>query len=279
MSEELVQINNEPEYFEPSYSDPLADVRIKPSEVAIIQPSTVNKMGGQIGQLLNKDEGVVSEKIAVVILDITEQRTKFPPGNDLGSPLCKSFDGIKPAPRSIVPDPVWHECRTCPDSQWVKLPNGKNKKPPCGEAIRFLMVDKNTMLPFYFTARGSSVPVAKNLRERLKKLAASHGAKAAVELRTETDPEKIASLKRFTKLRIYDFNLILTTEPNPQNPVFPLMRYEKESVMPDSSVFAEMYDMYVAARQRERKAQQIAESAQSTVKQIEGVLEAEPVEV
>ncbi len=92
---------------------------------------------GTPGKWLNNlDSSIELDRLNIIILQISNFRTYFPPkgqGND--KPLCRSNDGIKKVDETGVGDSF---CKTCRYSVWRKDERGATVKPPCSMGYTIL---------------------------------------------------------------------------------------------------------------------------------------------
>lgn len=152
MSEALVQLSSTaivPTNVEDlSGLDGLDGIRIKPTNITLVQPQTQDPGAARPGQFLNAASGEVYDEITVVVLAVSKPRVKFPQGSTFGEkPECRSNDGLVPSPYAKIPQSK--TCATCSHSKWY---NGN--RPGCQESYRLLFVMKETGLPHYFQAKG-----------------------------------------------------------------------------------------------------------------------------
>lgn len=153
MSNELVQINNNTDMVLGDGVDltGMSDVRITPSNIILIQPTTQDPGNARPGQFLDALSGEVFDEMVMVPLRITRPRVKYPAGAEFGvDPECRSDDGVVPAKSAKAPQSTL--CRTCRHAQWWD-----GKRPACKESIRLLMVTKDGGLPRRFQASGMGI--------------------------------------------------------------------------------------------------------------------------
>lgn len=122
--------------------------------IQIVQATSkvADDAGKHGGEFWHTDRGEYENFVEVVALLRKETRALFSKGED--QPLCRSFDGIAPAPRqklwqrqefadktgAIVPVPHAEPatCASCHFSQWID-----DEPPPCGKADELLVYRKD----------------------------------------------------------------------------------------------------------------------------------------
>lgn len=146
----------------------LTDVaRLRPTALNLVQPSTRDGKGAMPGQFLDVLLGEALNNVEVVPLRILRTRVYFPSIESSGldsSPICRSMDGIRPSEFAQVKQAS--TCARCSKSQWVKV-DGKNKKPPCQEKLRLLVIRVDNKMPRWITFSGSSFVPMREVFERI----------------------------------------------------------------------------------------------------------------
>jgi hypothetical protein len=259
-TQELVQIggsSNVPAPVSTGYDTGLDSFSIKPSNLILVQPTTRNPKGARSGQFLDSLYEDVYDKVEVVPLKLFKQRVMFPPtspGESLdldAKPLCKSDDGLVPS--RFVENPQALSCARCPMSVWKRSPSGKNIPSPCREKFRLLVVEKSTELPKYITIGGKSIPVLRQLFEKIKSYRIKAKAKDGLEL------------------EMFDFFFTLTSEKVHNAPYY-MMRFEEITRVKNPSQFGPLFEQYaMRARADEEEAEEFAandNAVDNTVSQV-----------
>lgn len=145
----------------------LADIRLKPTELVLVQNTTQNPMGASPGEFLDAAFGESFKELTVVPLKYWSQKVLFPPGSFQKGvqPICKSNDGKVPSP--YVETPQSSSCLSCPKNIWKKI-GGKSIRPDCGDKLRFLLITKETELPKMMTVTGKSITAANIALQAIK---------------------------------------------------------------------------------------------------------------
>lgn len=130
-------------------------VRLKPSRLVLVQPTTLETSGAGIGQILDQSTGEAFDSVKLVILKVHQSRAMYPPGQQVAKgaePVCRSDDAIRPADNAKVKQANF--CATCPkgDVNWQS-----GNKPPCAKKLEMLAVTTEDGMPHYITASGRSV--------------------------------------------------------------------------------------------------------------------------
>lgn len=222
MSTELVTLNEPLDLALPSTG--LEDlVRIRPTNVILVQNTTQEPGAARAGQFLDVLTGEVYDDLTVVALQVSLSRVLFPPGNTFGQdPLCRSSNGRFPSPS--VETPQAEECASCSYSRW------RGKQPPsCKERIQFTVVLKANMLPRYMQFGGVSVKPAKELLENIMQ-------RKIVINQTEG-----------RLLDLYDFEFKVSSRKIVnEKGVFFAARFTDLKVIDDRGTFGPLFQKYVA---------------------------------
>lgn len=215
-------------------------VRIKPSNITLIQPMTQNPRNARLGQYLDELTGEVHDTLTVVPLRVSRNRVLFPQGNSFGGdPICRSTDGVYPSP--FAQSPQAQSCAVCPQSEWVN-----NKKPPCKDTLNLLVIVKETGLPRYLNFSGMSVKV---LRDALE------GIQQSIKVREKTSG---------VKGNLYDYYFTLSIDVVRKQTVYAMHRIENITAVKETSEFGPLFKEYVLDRlhdPEEREAEAVVNNA------------------
>jgi hypothetical protein len=162
---ELVHINPNTA-LAPSGGLGLEGFQLKPTVIKLVQRTT-NIEGAQPGKLLDPLANNHFDTLQAVPLSFRVGRVYFPPSGELGAePICRSDDGIVPAPNAVSPQAA--KCANCDhgDKMWKSFRQTK-KKPDCQESHTMLFIARDTGLPYFITVRGASVSQLKKLKEAI----------------------------------------------------------------------------------------------------------------
>lgn len=165
MSNELATLNNNQALLANNVDLTGMDgVRIRPTNIILVQNTTQEAGSARPGQLLDQLSQEVFDEITLVPLRVINNRVMFPPdsfGGPAGEPICRSSDGVYPSP--FAKQPQAESCAVCPNSKWVG-----NKKPVCSERKKLLAIIKETSLPRYIQFSGLGVKVLMSVLETIK---------------------------------------------------------------------------------------------------------------
>ena len=141
---------------------------IKPTQIRLVQQSSLGAGDTyKVGKLVDSLSGNHFDKLTVVPLVIKKGRVFFPPDKKVGgTPLCRSNDGITPAPN--VPSKQASRCDICDHGPklWrnFKL---TGIKPDCDETINMLFIERESGFPYYLTIKGSSIKFFNNIYQSI----------------------------------------------------------------------------------------------------------------
>lgn len=197
---DLVTINNDTQLtpHNTSYVESgLDSVRLKPTELVLIQNTTQNMGAARPGQFLDKTFDVAYDEVPAVILDFWYPKVLFPPGQFVSGvkPICRSNDGIVPSP--YVETPQSSSCKGCVHNIWKKAPGGKSIPPDCRDKLRMLLIMTDSMLPRMITFTGKSITSAKMFLEAIKQ------------------QQVIAKFQRNVIANLHDFTFLLKADRVP----------------------------------------------------------------
>lgn len=199
-------------------------VRIKPSNLTLIQPMTQNPRTARVGQYLDELTGEAYDSLTLVPLRVTQTRVLFPPGNSFGEEaVCRSNDGIYPSPFANAPQA--QSCATCPQSKWVD-----NQKPPCRLNLNLLAVVKETSLPRYVNFTGTGVKVLRMALESIQQ---------DIMLMSKTQNKKY---------NLYDYFFTLTVDVIRKTSVYAMPRIEGIKKVSNPSEFGPLFQEFVLDR-------------------------------
>lgn len=140
-------------------------VRLKPTSITLVQPTTRDPKDAKQGQFLDVLSGVGYDKIRGALLAVRRGRKMYPQGADLDTPpTCFSVDGNKPHPDAKIKQAS--ECSKCKQSRWID-----RKKPPCAENLKLLIVAVNEGLldlPRIVKVSGVSISPVKQTLETIQ---------------------------------------------------------------------------------------------------------------
>lgn len=153
---------------------------LNPTVLTLIQRKHVEDDPTLIGgRFLDTQANMQFESLDVVVLEILNGRTMFPPGGYQAGikPLCRAAfttthpDKLVPITNNpeLIPQDGGKGCAKCPKSQWFKI-QGRNIKPECQETRSLLLAEVDTGFVYRYNAKGRAVTPAKDLRETLRKL-------------------------------------------------------------------------------------------------------------
>jgi hypothetical protein len=149
------------------------DEPMKPTRLSLIQPIEAGDDPTLIaGRFRDSQSNMQFQNLNVVVLEVRDGRVLFPPGEGRtkgAKPLCRSNDGKFP----IIGDDLVRQdggkgCAKCDQGRWVKI-GGKNIKPPCQETKSVLLAQIETGFLYRYSAKGTAVPPARDLRETIRK--------------------------------------------------------------------------------------------------------------
>lgn len=228
-SNELVTTNQGGELAAPqTFNTGLDNVaRLRPTNLVLIQNTTRDKHGAHAGQILDVALEEAFDRITVVPLFVGKSRVMFPPGElDLDAkPICRSSNGLYP--HREVTTPQCGNCASCPKSQWVKI-QGKSIKPPCQEKWRFLLIDKETQLPRFFSVGGKSITSARLTLERIQQ------------------DIQIKKQRKGLYLSLFDYQFTITSEEvKGRQGVFYVAKFEQVKQLQTPGEFGPFYEQFV----------------------------------
>lgn len=167
----------------------LEDFYLKPAQLKLVQNTTTDE-GAVKGKLFDTLSKSNYESMQVVPLAIRMGRVLFPPGGELGAePLCRSNDGVVPAPDAQAPQSP--KCATCDfgPKNWANY-RTTGKKPDCQEKAKMLFIDRESGLPYWITIGGKSISQLKALKAAI--------FREAIKLKNKGEP-----------VGIYDFTFLM----------------------------------------------------------------------
>jgi hypothetical protein len=141
---------------------------LTPSPLELVQRTT--QVDGAIpGKFRDKESNMHFDTMDIIPLAFSEGRVLFPPGGDLKSdPLCRSNDGIVPAPNALQKQAA--RCDLCIRGSWANYNKQTGEgKPDCAEQLRLLFIERTTGLPYHITAKGRSLTPMKMFKRTLAK--------------------------------------------------------------------------------------------------------------
>jgi hypothetical protein len=264
MSTDLVVLNN-PETSVSVYEDHSADtgldsIRVRMTHLTLVQNTTRDSKGARPGQILDVLTEEAYEEITVVPLQIIRPRVLFPPNSDLeAEPLCRSNDGLVPAPN--VKNPMSNSCKSCRYSQWV---NGK--RPPCDAKIQLALIIKESNLPRYFSAGGKSITAINDKFEVIRQ-----------------DMIKKKSMKGLS-LNLYDYAFTLSGDRvNGKQGSYYVARISKIEQISEPGKFREAFVQYILSRKYDEQVAgevNAADNAEQAVNNaVDNAIDAEVVNV
>lgn len=247
----------------------LGDVRSKPGNITIIQPTTRETFGGKPGQLLDSFDNSLYNEIDVIGLRHSLGRVYFPENGDLtAGPLCKSNDGRVPSPFIINPPANkcgdWANGRfiaTCPKAKWNKA-GGKNIPPPCSDTRRLIVAIKETGMPAFLNVKKTSIAPYEMALNSIKKDIALNFQKSGL------------------KLNLYDYTFtIKTTKATNTKGAFFVLAFENIKRVPEPGQYYPLYhETVVKYKTMLEEEQQNAVSEGAVENAINSVVDAEFVE-
>lgn len=186
-STELVVLNNaapavyeEPEVDNANWGD---DDEIRPAYIAIKQALTEGADGLSNGTLFHKASGQTWENntINMIVLRMQKTRSWKPSAPKFVAdekPLCRSNDRKTPLTgENLVPQSS--TCAACPKSSWAGYDRKSRTgpKPTCDQGFTILFLDRETNLPYIYTASGQSVAPCEAMYDTMKSQAKIYKAK------------------------------------------------------------------------------------------------------
>lgn len=151
-----------------------SDEIISPSRLRLVQPSGIGEDETLIpGRFLDEQSNIQYPALDVVVLEMRDGRVFLPPGEVQkgAKPICRSNDGIMPVTDDpeIVRQDGGKGCKACPKGQWYKV-GGKDIRPECQETRQMLLAEVDTGFAYRYSAKGTAVPPARDLKNTIKKL-------------------------------------------------------------------------------------------------------------
>lgn len=149
--------------FDGGISGGIEDAPLTIENITLIQNGSrvTNKKPGQF----RLDSGEYVETIFAIPLGKKTKRVLFPDGELGAKPLCRSNDGIVPAPGVL--DKKSNTCKDCKFASWAAYSAAKKRgasiaqlkplKPKCQQKAEFVYVDKLTMQPTRLNVGGTSL--------------------------------------------------------------------------------------------------------------------------
>jgi hypothetical protein len=260
MSEELVHITNTEQQVA-QYTGPvdtgLDDIRVRPTNLILVQNTTRDQKGARPGQILDVLTGQAYDSVTVVPLRVIKNRVLFPPDADLDAePLCRSSDGLVPSP--FVKAPQATSCRTCPKAQWVG-----GQKPPCGEKLKLLVILKETGMPRYMQFGGKSISTCKEALEALKQ-----------------DIKGKEYLSRGqTKLELFDYFFTVSGEKvTSRQGSYYVARFTDFGQVKNAGEFGRFYEEYAVRVKHDDDEQAVVAKDQAVDNKVADVIDAEVIE-
>lgn len=229
-------------------------IKIRPTNITLVQNTTQDPKGAAPGDYLDLLTGESFKSITVVPLRISRQRVYFKPGSGFGEdPLCRSNDGVVPAPS--IEHPPAKTCAACPKSKWYD-----RKKPDCSEKWIMLVVLRETLLPRNIQFGGKAIGVIRQALEAIQQ------------------DIVLTARKDGVKLEFFDYTFTLTSErvTNRQG-VFFLPRIEGLKKIANPGEFGPLFMEYVvnAVHNDDETLENIAETAEAGKIQVDNVIDAE----
>lgn len=253
---ELVHVPNQQTDYTPP-PELVAMPKLKPGQLTIVQPTTLDPKGARIGQLLDTVTGRFYDEMKVVLFAYRKGRVFYKDKESFGQPpLCRSVDLIVPAPNALAPQSS--TCKICPRSQWKINPEtGKKIPPPCGERYNILLFNKTTEIPYYFSVGGNSIRPFEGLVQIL-------GQDRQENLKTK-------------KLVLYDHDYFFTIygESMPGK-AFKILGVKDFNRLPDDHNFRRLYHEYIVVPRQERL---LAAAESQSQQAVDDVVDAEFTEI
>ena len=142
-----------------------------------------------LGKLYSEDVAQSWDSMDLVVLRVSDSRILWPETFSKDNvPACKSNDSITPVPLEDIPaddqsgyDVKADSCEKCPFSGWSTV-GGKRVPPACNESKDLLVIDRESMIPFFisFSSLGLSAVNKQLLRPlRLRVMALSAQRRSA----------------------------------------------------------------------------------------------------
>lgn len=157
--------------------------KLKPAILEIVQRTTKGARPDEFGKFRVKDTGELFDELHIVLaMAPQEKRVLFPPGGDLGcDPICRSNDGLVPAPDALVPqankcgfvdDRGYFQamCKSASWNAWKKSRKSEDK-PACQEKTQLAFWERTTQLPFILSVGGKSVSPIRTAMQHVARLA------------------------------------------------------------------------------------------------------------
>lgn len=215
----------------------MENIRLRPTYLVLVQNTTIDSQGAKNGQILDVLTGEAYDELPFVPLKVIKQRAYYPPGAPIAKgvkPLCRSNDGLVPAPTVEVPQAV--SCLKCPKGVWVD-----GKKAPCSERLKVLGIMKDTGLPRIFQCNGKSITALRKALERIQQTIIA------------------IQMKEKKTLNLFDFYFTLTSE---KSGAYYVARFEKILRVANPGEFGPLFEEYVIrAKYREEDEEEAVESA------------------
>lgn len=238
---ELVVINNSapPAIIEPAsdngnWGD---DDEIRPAFIAIKQALTEGADTLANGTLFHKASGQTwdGNVINMIILSMKKTRSWKPSAPKFVAdekPLCRSNDRKTPLTgENLIPQSS--TCAACPKASWAGYDRKSRTgpKPTCDQGFFILFLDRETNLPYIYTASGQSVAPCEALYDTMKSQAKIYKAK---------NPDKPMPSS-------YHFSVAATTEKGDK--AFKIKFNSIAKLTPEAAEkFGPLYEQFVAAR-------------------------------
>lgn len=210
----------------------LGDVRSKPGNIVLIQPTTRESYGGRPGQFIDTFDNSIHDAIDVVGLRHSVGRVYFPEGGDLNAePLCRSNDGKVPSP--FIMHPMASKCgdwangrfvATCPKAMWIG-----GKPSACRDTRRLVVAMKETGMPAFLNVRSTSIKPYEMALNSIKKDIALNFQKNGL------------------KLFLYDYTFTIKSQKAPPNSkgVFYILSFESIKRVPEPGQYFSLYNQTV----------------------------------
>lgn len=237
MSEELVVLNNNTavanvENDNANWGDD--DSASKPSYIAIKQALTEGFDSLPNGTLFDKSGQVwENNTIEAVILKMGPTRAWKPSAPKFvkdEKAKCRS-DNRKTPLTGFGLVPQAKDCASCPKASWASYnkETGEGNKPTCDKGFYILFIDRETNLPYIYTATGQSVAPAEAMYDTMKKQA------------------KLVKAKTNRMPNTYDYLVSFTTERG--NKAFKI-KFTKISKLTEEAAarFGPLYETFVVNR-------------------------------
>lgn len=117
----------------------------------------------------NLDPDREFDELHIIILEISNYRTYFPPKGENGDkPLCRSNDGYKKSDPNGIGD---GDCDSCRYAQWKNDASGRGIKPACSSGYTMLgliVLPEGGMEPGMISFKGSAIKPCKSFFTRMK---------------------------------------------------------------------------------------------------------------